>query len=51
MGKNLIDVSLLSAKEKAWLNAYHAETLEKVAPLVQNDQRALKWLQRECSPL
>ena len=51
MGKNLIDVSLLSAKEKEWLNAYHAEVLEKVSPLVGGDERALKWLERECSPL
>ena len=51
MGKNLIDVSLLSAKEKEWLNAYHAEVLEKVSPLVKGDERALKWLERECSPL
>ncbi|RPD55531.1 Creatinase/aminopeptidase [Lentinus tigrinus ALCF2SS1-7] len=51
MGKNLIDASLLSLKEKEWLNAYHAEILEKVSPLVQRDERALKWLQRECSPL
>ncbi|TFK83165.1 Creatinase/aminopeptidase [Polyporus arcularius HHB13444] len=51
MGKNLIDTSLLSVKEKEWLNAYHAEVLDKVSPLVQEDERALKWLQRECSPL
>ncbi|KAI0747142.1 Creatinase/aminopeptidase [Daedaleopsis nitida] len=51
MGKNLIDASLLSAKEKEWLDAYHEEVLEKVAPLVQKDERALKWLQGECSPL
>ncbi|KAI0765194.1 Creatinase/aminopeptidase [Fomes fomentarius] len=51
MGKNLIDASLLSEKEKEWLNAYHEEILEKVSPLVQKDERALKWLQRECSPI
>ncbi|KAI9061629.1 Creatinase/aminopeptidase [Trametes sanguinea] len=51
MGKNLVDASLLSEKERAWLNAYHAEVLEKVSPLVAQDERALGWLQRECSPL
>ncbi|KAI0691006.1 Creatinase/aminopeptidase [Cerioporus squamosus] len=51
MGENLIDASLLSAKEKEWLDAYHAEVFEKVSPLVQGDERALRWLQRECSPL
>ena len=30
MGKNLIETSLLSAKEREWLDAYHAEILEKV---------------------
>lgn len=51
MGKNLIDASLLSAREKEWLNAYHKETQEKVASLLKDDERALKWLHRECSPL
>ncbi|KAH9887305.1 Creatinase/aminopeptidase [Cubamyces lactineus] len=51
MGKNLIETSLLSAKEREWLDAYHAEILEKVSPLVKADERALRWLQRECSPL
>ncbi|OSD02643.1 Creatinase/aminopeptidase [Trametes coccinea BRFM310] len=51
MGKNLVDAALLSEKERAWLNAYHAEVLEKVSPLVAKDERALRWLQRECSPL
>ena len=49
--KNLIDTSLMSPKEKSWLNAYHAEVSKKLSPLLQNDKRALEWLQRECSPL
>jgi Xaa-Pro aminopeptidase len=49
--KKLVDVELLTAGERAWLDAYHAETLEKVSPLLQNDPRALEWLKRECSPL
>ncbi|KAI0674634.1 Creatinase/aminopeptidase [Trametes maxima] len=51
MGKNLIDASLLSTKEREWLDAYHAEILQKVGPLVEKDERALQWLKRECSPL
>ncbi|KAG2741334.1 Creatinase/aminopeptidase [Suillus brevipes Sb2] len=47
----LIDFSLLTAQEKEWLNSYHAETLEKVGPLLRNDLRALRWLERECSPV
>ena len=49
--KKLVDVELLTAGERAWLDRYHAETLEKVAPLLQNDPRALEWLKRECSSL
>ncbi|KAH7924378.1 Creatinase/aminopeptidase [Leucogyrophana mollusca] len=48
--KKLIDFSILSVEERNWLNAYHAETLEKVSPLLSNDPRALAWLERECSP-
>ncbi|KDQ60006.1 hypothetical protein JAAARDRAFT_711428 [Jaapia argillacea MUCL 33604] len=49
--KKLIDTELLTAQEKTWLNNYHAETWEKVSPLLQNDTRALEWLKRECAPL
>ena len=51
MGRNLVDAALLSAKEKAWLDAYHAEVRAKVGPLVAHDARAAAWLQRECAPL
>ncbi|KAF8156834.1 Creatinase/aminopeptidase [Crassisporium funariophilum] len=49
--KKLIDTKLLTAEERIWLDKYHAETWEKVSPLLKNDQRALEWLERECSPL
>ncbi|KAG6820930.1 hypothetical protein H0H93_009704 [Arthromyces matolae] len=49
--KKLIDVNLLSVDERKWLNAYHAQTWEKLAPLLKNDERALKWLEIETSPL
>ncbi|CAL1708592.1 unnamed protein product [Somion occarium] len=49
--KKLIDASLLTAAERSWLDAYHAEVLDKVSPLLKNDTRALAWLERECSPL
>lgn len=51
MHKNLIDTSLLTASERTWVNAYHAEVWEKVSPLLKNDSRALSWLERECSAL
>lgn len=49
--KNLVDNSLLTGSERSWLNQYHATVLNKVSPLLQNDPRALAWLQRECLPL
>ncbi|CAA7270265.1 unnamed protein product [Cyclocybe aegerita] len=49
--KKLVDANLLSEAERRWLDDYHKETWEKVSPLLKNDERALKWLERECSPL
>lgn len=49
--KALIDVDLLEASEKAWVDSYHREVFEKVSPLLVQDTRALKWLERETSPL
>ncbi|OCH85295.1 Creatinase/aminopeptidase [Obba rivulosa] len=51
IGKNLVDSELLGAREREWLDAYHAEVLENLSPLLKNDARALEWLKRECSPL
>ena len=42
--KNLVDASLLSPKERSWLNAYHAEVSEKLTPFLLGDKRALEWL-------
>ncbi|KAH7882315.1 peptidase M24, structural domain-containing protein [Phlebopus sp. FC_14] len=44
----LVDLALLTSEEKAWLNAYHAEVLDKVGPLVEGDERARAWLGRMC---
>ncbi|KAF8605627.1 Creatinase/aminopeptidase [Ceratobasidium sp. AG-I] len=46
----LVDVSLLTNAERAWLNDYHAEVLEKVGPGLEKvgDKRALAWLTKEC---
>lgn len=40
---------LLSSEEKAWLNAYHAAVLEKLALRLTADE--LTWLQKKCAPL
>ncbi len=45
----LVVVEMLSPGERAWLDAYHAETLRRVAPLVPEDVRG--WLETACAPL
>ena len=49
INRRAIEPSLLAADERAWLDAYHAETLEKVGPLV--DAETLAWLEAACAPL
>jgi len=50
MCRKLVDVSLLSPGEKQWLNEYHAEVLEKTKGFFTNDERTMKWLERETAP-
>lgn len=45
----LIDPNLLTAKETAWLDAYHARVRETITPLVDGD--AAKWLRTATEPL
>ncbi|KAJ1547723.1 hypothetical protein HK405_005079, partial [Cladochytrium tenue] len=47
----LVDPSLLTPEERAWLDAYHREVFEKVSPLLAPGSRALTWLERETRPL
>jgi len=49
----LVDAKLLTRVEYEWLNNYHAEVLAKVRPLLVHfkDERAINWLERECSPI
>ncbi len=44
-----IDLSLMRADEIAWLNAYHAEVLRRLSPLVQDE--ALAWLETRTRPI
>ena len=50
MCRKLIDVGLLSEREREWLNAYHREVLEKTGPFFKEDERTRAWLERECAP-
>jgi Xaa-Pro aminopeptidase len=45
----LIDLSLLTEKEKRWLNQYHQEVQQKIAPHLDEEYR--KWLEQKCAPI
>jgi len=47
--RNLIDLSLLTPQERAYMDWYHAKVVELVGPLVSPDVRA--WLNDVCAPL
>jgi len=42
----LVEPSLLTADETAWLNAYHAEVRETLTPLLAGDPETRAWLQQ-----
>jgi Xaa-Pro aminopeptidase len=47
--RDLIVPALLTDSERAWLNAYHAEVVEKIGPLLGTEDRA--WLGAKCAPI
>jgi Xaa-Pro aminopeptidase len=47
--RRLIDLSLLTAQEVAWLDAYHALVWQEIGPLV--DDATAAWLKRVTAPL
>lgn len=47
--RQLIEAALLSSEERTWLDAYHAETFKKIAPLL--DEAPRDWLEAACRPL
>ncbi|MFN3230378.1 MAG: M24 family metallopeptidase C-terminal domain-containing protein, partial [Asticcacaulis sp.] len=47
--RSLIEVSLLTPDERAYMDAYHAKVLELVGPRVPSDVRT--WLETVCAPL
>ncbi|PNW79277.1 hypothetical protein CHLRE_09g408851v5 [Chlamydomonas reinhardtii] len=47
----LIDTSLLSAEETAWVDGYHREVWEAVSPRMQDQPELLEWLRRNTRPL
>jgi Xaa-Pro aminopeptidase len=45
----LIEPALLEGWERAWLNAYHADVLERLGPSLDPEHRA--WLLWKCAPV
>lgn len=45
----LIDIDLLSAEERDWLNSYHARVLAEIGPKVEGDVRS--WLENATKPI
>ena len=45
----LIEADMLTIAERAWLNAYHAETERRLAPLLEGEAR--QWLSTACAPV
>ncbi len=47
--RSLIDVSLLTPAEQAWIDRYHARVLADIGPHLPADEQA--WLTTACAPL
>jgi Xaa-Pro aminopeptidase len=47
--RDLIDPDLMTADERAWLDAYHDTVLERLSPELDADERA--WLAAKCAPI
>jgi Xaa-Pro aminopeptidase len=47
--RDLIDTSLLTPDELAWLNAYHVEVVTRIGPTLDGEDRA--WLIQKCAPI
>lgn len=45
----LVEAGMLTPEEQDWLDAYHAETLRRVAPRVPEEMQG--WLAAACAPL
>jgi len=49
--RKLIDESLLTRREKRWLDEYHADINAKTKDFLRSDPLAMKWLERETKAL
>ncbi|KAL8956614.1 MAG: hypothetical protein Q9193_005912 [Seirophora villosa] len=51
MCRKLIDGKLLTQEERTWLNEYHQEVFDKTKGFFVEDQRTMRWLERETRPI
>lgn len=51
LGQSLTQVSLMSAEEIQWINAYHRECREKLAPLLDSSSLGYQWMMKETEGL
>lgn len=49
--RKLLDESLLTKRERDWINDYHREIKEKTKGYFKGDERSLRWLERETREL
>ena len=49
--RKLIDENLLTKREKQWLNDYHADIIAKTKRYFEVGSMAMKWLERETTPI
>jgi Xaa-Pro aminopeptidase len=47
--RTLIRVDMLSPQERAWVDAYHTQVLDRIAPQLEGEARS--WLEEQCRPL
>lgn len=47
--RNLIDTTMLTTQERDWINAYHAETYDKIAENCESGTR--EWMKSACAPI
>ncbi|KAI4118918.1 MAG: hypothetical protein LQ345_001105 [Seirophora villosa] len=51
MCRKLIDGKLLTQEERTWLNEYHQEVFDKTKGFFVEDERTMRWLERETRPI
>lgn len=49
--RNLINTKYLAPVDVEYINKYHDEVRELLTPLLQDDELALKYLEKETAPL